>query len=100
MGYDKPKPLGKKETGSSAAVPIFEDFFSNFSKNRPDIPFRRPEGIRMIPINLKDGTRANKITQGVIQEAFKPGQLPKKNKFQNDDNSLINNSGNLELGIY
>jgi len=100
VGYDKPKPLGKKETGSSAAVPIFEDFFSNFSKNRPDIPFRRPEGIRMIPINLKDGTRANKISQGVIQEAFKPGQLPKKYKFQNDDNSLINNSGNLELGIY
>ena len=65
VGYDKPKPLGKKETASSARVPIFEDF-SNFSKNRP-ISLSEDQGIRMIPINLKDGTRANKITQGVIQ---------------------------------
>ena len=100
VGYDVPRPLGKKETGSSAAVPIFEEFFSNFSKEKPDIPFRRPDGIRMIPVNVKDGTRANQITQGVIQEAFKQGQLPQKYISRNDDKSLINNSGNLELGIY
>ena len=100
VGYDVPRPLGKKETGSSAAVPIFEEFFSNFSKEKPDIPFRRPDGIRIIPVNLKDGTRANQITQGVIQEAFKQGQLPQKYISRNDDKSLINNSGNLELGIY
>ena len=54
----------------------------------------------MIPINLKDGTRANKITQGVIQKPLNQVNCQKKIKFQNDDNSLINNSGNLELGIY
>ena len=100
VGYDVPRPLGKKETGSSAAVPIFEEFFSNFSKGKPDIPFRRPDGIRIIPVNVKDGTRANQITQDVIQEAFKQGQLPQKYISRNNDKSLINNSGNLELGIY
>ena len=100
VGYDVPRPLGKKETGSSAAVPIFEEFFSKFSKGKPDIPFRRPDGIRMIPVNVKDGTRANQITQDVIQEAFKQGQLPQKYISRNNDKSLMNNSGNLELGIY
>ena len=28
IGYDEPKPLGKRETGSSAAVPIFEKFLA------------------------------------------------------------------------
>ncbi len=54
----------------------------------------------MIPVNVKDGTRANQITQDVIQEAFKQGQLPQKYISKNNDKSLINNSGNLELGIY
>tara|TARA_B100000989_G_scaffold110577_1_gene81109 strand:- start:159 stop:2573 length:2415 start_codon:yes stop_codon:yes gene_type:complete len=100
IGYDEPSPLGKRETGSSAAVPIFEDFFKNYSKNKPDIPFRRPDGIRLIPIHVKSGIRANEIKSGVIQEAFKKGQFPKNDFLQNEDNNRTINSENLELGIY
>jgi len=92
--------LGKKKLAPVLLYPIFEEFFSKFSKGKPDIPFRRPDGIKMIPVNVSDGTRANQITQDVIQEAFKQGQLPQKYNSRNDEKSLINNSGNLELGIY
>ena len=88
VGYDDPSPLGKRETGSSAAVPIFEEFFKNFSKNKPDIPFRRPDGIRLIPIHVKSGIRANEIKSDVIQEAFKKGQFPKNDFLQNEDRNL------------
>ena len=100
IGYDEPKPLGKRETGSSAAVPIFEEFFKNFSKNKPDIPFRRPDGIRLIPIHVKSGIRASEIKKGVIQEAFKQGQFPDNNLLENENNKTNINSENLELGIY
>ncbi len=100
IGYDEPKPLGKRETGSSAAVPIFEEFFKNFSKNKPDIPFRRPDGIRLIPIHVKSGIRASEIKKGVIQEAFKQGQFPDNSLLENESNKTNINSENLELGIY
>ena len=29
VGYDNPKTLGKYETGSKAALPIFKDFIEN-----------------------------------------------------------------------
>ena len=100
IGYDEPKPLGKRETGSSAAVPIFEYFFKEYSKNKPDIPFRRPRGIRLIPIYVKNGMRANEIKEGVIQEAFKPGQFPENYILQGNNNSIREKSQDLELGIY
>ena len=100
IGYDDPKPLGKRETGSSAAVPIFEEFFKKFSKNKPDIPFRRPDGIRLIPIHVKSGIRASEIKNGVIQEAFKQGQFPDSNLLEDENSNTNISSENLELGIY
>ena len=31
VGFDKPKSLGEKETGSSVSAPIFRQFMSNAS---------------------------------------------------------------------
>ena len=100
IGYDEPKPLGKRETGSSAAVPVFEYFFKEYSKDKPDIPFRRPRGIRLIPIYVKNGMRANEIKEGVIQEAFKSGQFPEHFSSQGKKNSIREKTQDLELGIY
>ena len=33
VGMDSPKPLGKFETGSKAALPIFEDFVKSININ-------------------------------------------------------------------
>ena len=99
VGYDIPKPLGKRETGSSAAVPIFGDFMKNYFNYHPDIPFRRPDGIRLIPVDSKTGIRANTITDGVIEEAFKPGQIPENIKALNysEDKNL---NSEVETSIY
>ena len=89
VGFDNPRPLGYKETGSSVAAPIFRDFMKEALKNLPDIPFRRPSGIKLISVDPKTGTQVNLKTKNSILEAFKPGQLPnirfKKNiiDFQN-----------------
>jgi penicillin-binding protein 1A len=78
VGFDKPRPLGLRETGSSVAAPIFRDFMKNALKDKPDIPFRRPSGIKLISVNSLTGVKANSKTKNVITEAFKPGQLPNK----------------------
>ena len=79
VGFDNPRPLGYKETGSSVAAPIFRDFMKETLKNTPDIPFRRPSGIKLISVDPKTGFKVNSKVKGSILEAFKPGQLPNLN---------------------
>ena len=78
VGFDNPRPLGLRETGSSVAAPIFRDFMKKGLKGIPDIPFRRPPGIKLISVNSKTGVKANLKTKNSILEAFKPGQMPNK----------------------
>ena len=79
VGFDDPRPLGYKETGSSVAAPIFKDFMKRVLDNTPDLPFRRPSGIKLISVSPKTGFKVNSKQKGSILEAFKPGQLPNLN---------------------
>ena len=96
VGFDNPRPLGLRETGSSVAAPIFRDFMGKALEGIPDIPFRRPPGIKLISVSSKTGVKANLKNKNYILEAFKPGQLP-NNKYTkdfidvNDNKKIINN---------
>ncbi len=79
VGFDNPRPLGYKETGSSVAAPIFKDFMKKVLDNTPDLPFRRPAGIKLISVNPRTGLKVSSNQKGSILEAFKPGQLPNLN---------------------
>ena len=76
VGFDRPKTMGRRETGSSVAVPIFRDFMEKALKNVKSIPFRIPPGIKLIRIDSKTGTRAQARGEGSIIEAFKFHQNP------------------------
>ncbi|WP_339716154.1 penicillin-binding transpeptidase domain-containing protein, partial [uncultured Sneathiella sp.] len=71
VGFDTPQSLGKKETGSSVAAPIFRDFMAEALKDQPATPFRVPEGIRLVRINGETGELAQQGDRNVILEAFK-----------------------------
>lgn len=76
VGYDQPRPLGKRETGSTVAVPIFNQFIRDAMAENPPIPFRRPDGINIFNINPLSGRQASADDKDAIVEAFKPGQRP------------------------
>jgi len=75
-GFDTPVPLGRRETGSSVAAPIFRDFMAAALKDKPAIPFRTPPGIRLVRVDSRTGLLATASTRNVILEAFKPGTVP------------------------
>ncbi len=75
-GFDTPKPLGRRETGSSVAAPIFRDFMAEALKDEPVIPFRIPPKIRLVRVDARTGRRAEVDSRNVILEAFKPGTVP------------------------
>ena len=76
VGYDTPRPLGKRETGSTVAVPIFGDFIGRAHADRPVIPFRRPSGVTIIPVHAETGERVLPTHAKAVMEVFKPGQRP------------------------
>ncbi len=86
-GFDNPRTLGDKETGSSVAVPIFKSFMKNALEGQPAIPFRKPEGIKNIRINANTGVRAKAGDEEVIWESFVSGTEP------GDDMYILNESG-------
>ena len=76
VGYDNPRALGRRETGSSVAVPIFREFITSAMADRPAVPFRRPNGVNLFRIDARTGIRAAVDDDHAIVEAFKPGQRP------------------------
>ncbi|MEE9301108.1 MAG: penicillin-binding protein 1A [Alphaproteobacteria bacterium] len=77
VGFDQPKSLGKRETGSSAAAPIFRDFMAAALDGQAAVPFRVPPGIVFARIDAKTGSAAGPATENVILEAFKEGESPR-----------------------
>ncbi len=72
VGFDEPRSLGRRETGASAALPIFYRFMEEALKDQPDIPFRIPAGIKLVRINYHTGKPAVPGDSVVITEALKP----------------------------
>lgn len=76
VGFDRPRSLGRRETGASLGVPIFRDFMAEALSGTPAIPFRVPPGIRQVRINAETGTRARAGDRNTIWEAFLAGTEP------------------------
>ena len=78
VGFDQPKPLGKKETGSSVALPIIKQFLENAFAEKliEPRPFRVPSGISLMQVNAKTGRRAYPDDTNIIWEAFMNGESP------------------------
>lgn len=101
-GFDNPRSLGKKETGSSVAVPIFKEFMKTALADKPPSPFRRPSGIRNIRINAETGVRARPGDKKVIWESFLAGTEPTNDMYILDENgiSVMNNYSSYDYYDY
>ena len=89
IGYDNPKSLGKFETGSKTAMPVFKEFIKKTANNYNARPFKVADNIKMMVVDLKTGKKANSKTKTGIIESFKTND--------NKSNSFLNK---LEGGLY
>lgn len=95
VGYDTPKPLGRKETGSSVAVPIFKSFMEAALKDVPAIPFRIPPGLSLVRVDARTGLPAPAGQRDTILEAFKPGTEPTADRLVLDDAFVAYKGSNI-----
>jgi len=80
MGYDQPRPLGKHETGSRAALPIWIDYMRPILNDYPIRMINKPEGIIPLKINVKNGSLAKTNEEG-IYEYFYDEYLPQTSNY-------------------
>ncbi|MGZ8337596.1 MAG: penicillin-binding protein 1A [Allosphingosinicella sp.] len=84
MGFDQPRPMGGYAQGGTLAAPIFRQFARTAFEGMPVVPFRAPQGIRMVRIDRRSGRRVFGEWPGtdpraaVIWEAFKPESEPRR----------------------
>ena len=80
VGFDTPKSLGRYETGSKAALPIFKNFIKQALYKDDFKPFLIPEKIFFSSIDYNTGEKENFGEPGSIVEAFKINDI---NNMQN-----------------
>ncbi|HPJ68717.1 MAG TPA: PBP1A family penicillin-binding protein [Desulfobacteraceae bacterium] len=78
VGYDDLKAMGKGETGSRAASPIWLDFMSEVLKENPVIDFQIPDGVIFAKIDSSTGLLASPYSEKTLFQAFKKGSEPKE----------------------
>ena len=83
VGYDQQsRSLGGWAQGGRVSAPIFKDFVEATLVGRPQVPFRAPTGVRMVPIDRRSGRRVFGSWPGggdrpaIIWEAFRPESEP------------------------
>ena len=87
VGYDNPKTLGKFETGSKTALPIFKDFIEKALYKEDFKEFEIPENIYLTSLNYDTGLKSAAGDKKVIIEALKFKDINNLN-----NNNLISSS--------
>ena len=92
VGFDNPKTLGKFETGSKAALPIFKNFIENALYKEDFKEFKIPENIYLTSLNYDTGLKSLPSDKKTIVEALKIKDI---NNINN--NNLISVKGHDRL---
>jgi penicillin-binding protein 1A len=92
VGSDNPKPLGKFETGSKTALPIFKNFVKKAIKKADARPFKSAEGITMMVIDPVTGQKANFSSENTIIEAYKQENILDGEILDLNNNGLVENN--------
>ena len=96
IGYDSPQSLGKFETGSKTAMPVFKDFIKKTANTYNARPFKVPNNIKMIVVDANTGKKVNSKTTLAIVESFKIREN-KSNIQSNNIDSRLNQTNILKF---
>ena len=94
VGSDNPTPLGKYETGSKTALPIFKKFIEDSVKKSDARPFKAAKDTVMMVVDPLTGQKAKFTSKDTIIEVFKKenvanGKVRQLNSDRLDGNNNI-----------
>lgn len=94
VGFDNPRPLGDRETGARAALPMWVDYMRDSLEGVEEKELEQPSGMVSVRIDPKTGKLANPTTQDAVFEYFLADQVPTEqtDSTANDNIGLEDNT--------
>ena len=92
VGMDNPKSLGKYETGSKTALPVFKNFIKQAIKKSEARPFKVPDKITMMVVDPLTGEKAKFSSKNTIIEVYKSDNIVDGKVLYSDSNRLETNN--------
>ncbi|MFW6325146.1 MAG: penicillin-binding protein 1A [Desulfovermiculus sp.] len=96
VGFDQVQPMGKYETGSRAASPIWLQYRQEVEEDYPPVEFSQPRGIVMARIDAANGLLAGPGTEKSYLLPFKSGTQPTRISQRRDTQSRSSKSQDSE----
>jgi penicillin-binding protein 1A len=78
VGFDKLQPLGARETGSRAALPVWIGFMEDALDGLPERSWEVPDGLVTVRIDPQSGLLAGSDFPDAIFETFREGSVPQR----------------------
>ena len=79
VGFDKPQPLGERETGGRAALPMWIEYMRTALQGLPVRPLLQPPGLVTVRIDPETGLLAGADLPDAIFETFRVENVPERN---------------------
>ena len=76
VGFDQPTTLGRREYGSTTALPIWVQFMAAALEGKPEHSQPQPEGLVITRVDPMTGRSARPGTPGAFLEIFKEEDVP------------------------
>ena len=92
VGSDNPTPLGKYETGSKTALPIFKEFIKKTIKKSEARPFKAAKGTIMMVVDPITGQKAKFTSKNTIIEVYKDQNVIDGKVLYSNNNRLDMNN--------
>jgi penicillin-binding protein 1A len=77
VGFDQLGPLGRRETGAGAALPMWIDFMRVALDGVPEEPLAQPNGLVTVRIDPETGLLASASQPGAVFETFRTENVPR-----------------------
>ena len=88
VGFDQVAPLGKREFGSAAALPMWMTFMKEALGDSPEVILDEPEGLASVRIDPVTGKRVPANFPEAIFEKFRLDHIPDDLVFEESDDPL------------
>ncbi|MEE9310327.1 MAG: penicillin-binding protein 1A [Cocleimonas sp.] len=82
VGFDRIKPLGKKETAAGAALPLWIDFMKTALKGTKEGSWKAPRGLINVTLDAETGMPPDAFTTETVTEALTPAQIPTEEEIR------------------
>ena len=97
VGFDNQRKMGRRETGSRAALPMWIEFMAVALDGRPENLQEQPEGLVTVRIDSDTGKRAGLDTAKSLFEVFRQENAPEELAVV--ETSVSEEGGNVVISV-